>query len=99
MTGEQIETAIGIVLRVGVIASAVLVAAGGISYLLEHGGSVPPYRIFQGTATALTSMRGIVRGAMALHFRTALWHADVLQKTALLTDGMYGLLGMTVAGM
>jgi uncharacterized membrane protein len=67
MTDEQIETAIGIVLRVGVTASAVLVAAGGISYLLQHGGSVPSYRVFQGAPAELTSMRGIVRGAMALH--------------------------------
>ena len=67
MTDEQIETAIGIVLRAGVIASAALVAAGGISYLLGHAGSVPSYRVFEGSPPELTSLRGIIRGAMALH--------------------------------
>lgn len=67
MTDERIEAAIGIILRVGVIAAAALVAAGGISYLVGHGGSAPSYRAFQGAPAELTSMRGIIRGAAALH--------------------------------
>jgi len=67
VTDEQIDTAIGIILRVGVIAAAALVAAGGISYLVRHGGSAPSYRVFQGAPAGLTSMRGIIRGATALH--------------------------------
>jgi len=67
VTDEQIDTGIGIILRVGVIAAAALVAAGGIWYLAGHGGSAPSYRVFQGAPAELTSMRGIVRGAAGLH--------------------------------
>jgi len=37
LTDEQIDIAIGMILRIGVILSAILVAAGGIGYLTGHG--------------------------------------------------------------
>ncbi len=37
LTDGQIDIAIGIILRAGVILSAILVAAGGIGYLTGHG--------------------------------------------------------------
>lgn len=66
LTDEQLETAIGIILRAGVIAAAALVAGGGISYLVGHGVSAPSYRVFHGASAELTSIRGILRGAAAL---------------------------------
>jgi uncharacterized membrane protein len=60
------KEAIGIILRVGVVAAAALVAAGGIAYLVGHGGGAPLYRVFHGAPAELTSIRGIVRGAAGL---------------------------------
>ena len=56
-TDEQVDVAIGIVLRTGVMAAALLVLAGGIAYLLHDGGDTVAYRTFQGA-------RGAVRGPL-----------------------------------
>jgi uncharacterized membrane protein len=43
---QRIEVAIAVLLRVGVIAAAVLVAIGGVLLLRHPGAPVPDYRIF-----------------------------------------------------
>lgn len=56
LTDEQIDIAISLILRTGVIASAMLVAAGGIGYLTGHGNTPP--------TASLSSIREILRGAL-----------------------------------
>lgn len=58
LTDEQIENAIGMILRTGVILSAILVAAGGIGYLTGHGRTPSP--------AELISIPAILHGAFAL---------------------------------
>jgi uncharacterized membrane protein len=63
---EQVEIIIGVMLRVGVILSSVLVAGGGIWYLCQSGAGAPAYDSFHGAPAALRTMSGIARGAAAL---------------------------------
>ncbi|HVU99064.1 MAG TPA: DUF1634 domain-containing protein [Puia sp.] len=44
----DLEQIIGSLLRNGVLASSVVVLAGGIVYLVRHGGRYPEYHHFQG---------------------------------------------------
>ena len=46
---KGLETLIGNLLRTGVIISAILVLAGGVSYLARSGQAEPQYRVFQPT--------------------------------------------------
>lgn len=44
----DLEQVIGELLRYGVLASSLVVLAGGIVYLLRHGGQYPQYHEFRG---------------------------------------------------
>lgn len=47
-TDERMEIFIGRLLRWGVVLSAVIVLAGGVFYLVRHGGERPDYARFRG---------------------------------------------------
>ncbi len=59
-----IDERISIILRAGMVISAIVIAIGGLLYLLRHGGPVPDYRVFHGIAAPLTSVTGIVHSAL-----------------------------------
>jgi len=63
---KRMETLIGILLRSGVLLSALFVAIGGAIYLLRHGHSAPDYRVFRSEPSELRSVGKIFRGALAL---------------------------------
>jgi len=44
----DLENVIGQLLRYGVLASSLVVLAGGIVYLIRHGGQIPQYHQFKG---------------------------------------------------
>jgi uncharacterized membrane protein len=44
----DLEQIIGELLRYGVLASSLVVLAGGIVYLIRHGGQYPQYQAFRG---------------------------------------------------
>jgi uncharacterized membrane protein len=62
----KIEQIIGILLRVGVSLSAALVFAAGIAYLWQNHAVRVSYQQFHGEAASLTSIGGVIRGAVAL---------------------------------
>lgn len=62
---RAVETAMGLVLRVGVAIAAALVAAGGIAYLIGSAGSTAHYHTF-GVAQTYITPAAIVHGALAL---------------------------------
>jgi uncharacterized membrane protein len=68
-TDRQMDEVIGILLRVGVSVSSLVVLAGGILYLMRHGATLPDYRVFQGEPSDLRSLRGIVQDALSLRAR------------------------------
>ncbi len=59
-----IDERISIILRAGMIVSAIVIAIGGLLYLLHHNGTVPDYSVFHGIAAPLTNIHGIVHAAL-----------------------------------
>jgi len=66
LADEQIEQAIAGLLRIGVIAAAILVFAGGILYLIRYGPSLSDLRVFQGEPRRLRSISDVAADAWAL---------------------------------
>jgi uncharacterized membrane protein len=66
-TDQQMDVIIGVILRSGVLTSALIVVAGGILYLLHYGFSSPHYGIFRGEPSDLRHLAGIMRDFLALH--------------------------------
>ena len=63
---RRVEQVIGRVLQAGVLLAAAVVLAGGAAYLATHGGARADFRVFRSEPSALRSVAGIVRGALAL---------------------------------
>ncbi|MGN6392052.1 MAG: DUF1634 domain-containing protein [Gemmatimonadales bacterium] len=69
---EAIEAVLGHLLRAGVVVAAILVAAGGARYLMEHGGAPPAGRLFTGEPANLRQVAGIFHGAVRFHGRATI---------------------------
>jgi uncharacterized membrane protein len=66
MTDEKLELIIGNLLRMGVFASAIIVFAGGIAFVVQdHAGPVH-YGTFQVEQSNLRTVPGIIRSAWSL---------------------------------
>jgi uncharacterized membrane protein len=61
---QKIEEAIGLQLRIGVMASAAVVLLGGILYFVEPSGPRLGYHNFRGAAGALSHPAVILHGAL-----------------------------------
>lgn len=72
MTDAGIETMVSVLLRTGVLISAVVVFAGGIYYLVRHGGEPANYRHFAGQPSIDRIVTEIVKGAIALRARSVI---------------------------
>ncbi len=66
---ERVEGIVGNLLRVGVIAAAIVVLSGGIIYLIRHGGKLPDYSIFRGEPAEFRSLGGIIKAVFSLRSR------------------------------
>lgn len=64
---QTLETIIGYTLRIGVIAAAVLVLAGGVYYLIENAFTAADYHTFHPAAKHALDLSGIVQNALALN--------------------------------
>ncbi|HEU4955959.1 MAG TPA: DUF1634 domain-containing protein [Gemmatimonadales bacterium] len=60
---DAIERLLARLLQAGVLLSTLLVLAGGIVFLLHHGGATPQYSHFAGEPAELSSVTGIIRSA------------------------------------
>lgn len=65
----KVQHAVGSVLRFGVLTAAVVAAVGGALFLLQHGGQSVHYSVFRGEPRELSSLVGILRGALHLEAR------------------------------
>ena len=61
MTDQRLEQMVGMLLRVGVMLSALVVIAGGAWWLAERGGAAPPYHEFRGEPAYLRHPAGLVK--------------------------------------
>ncbi len=68
-TDQQMDIVIGVILRTGVIISALVVLLGGVVYLHKFAFNQPYYRVFHGEPSDLRHITGIIRDAMALRGR------------------------------
>ncbi len=66
---KRMETLIGILLRSGVLLSAVIVGIGGAIYLMRYGHSATDYRVFRSEPSELRTVGKIFRNALALQGR------------------------------
>lgn len=66
MTDDALEVLVGKLLRFGVLASAIVVAAGGVFYLAQHHAEAVNYHTFAGEPAALCSVPGIWISALHL---------------------------------
>jgi uncharacterized membrane protein len=66
---EQVERALGHLLRWGVFLSAAVVLLGGVVYLVRHGNEPVALRVFRGEPEALRRPDGILREALTFHGR------------------------------
>jgi len=71
-TDENVESIIGILLRVGVVVAATVVLAGGAWHLAHNGGAAPDYRVFRGEPTELRSITGVWNGLRHGHNRSVI---------------------------
>lgn len=68
-TDQRIEDTLGVLLRSGVLLSAIVVLIGACIYLVRHGLAPADYRAFRGEPADLRSLGGIIRSAVALRGR------------------------------
>jgi uncharacterized membrane protein len=66
MSDRRAEAIIGILLRSGVIIAAIVVFAGAIPFLMQHGSAIPNYKTFIGEPSELRSVSGILKASLAL---------------------------------
>ena len=66
---KRIDQLMGLLLRSGVLASAAIVAVGGIVFLTRHHLPATNYRVFQGEPPEFSTLRGIVSEARAVRGR------------------------------
>lgn len=63
MKDKDMEIVMGNLLRIGVLLSAVIVAAGGIIFLLKHGNQLQHYHFFQSEPRRLRDIGDIWKTA------------------------------------
>ena len=66
---HAVETAVGRLLRAGVVLAAAVVLCGAVIYLWHHGGARPNYHVFRGESRSLRQLGSIVQDAAALKGR------------------------------
>jgi uncharacterized membrane protein len=71
-TDRRMESIIGRLLRIGVIASAAVVIAGGILYLARYGRSPAEYSVFRGEPPFLHGLGGMIKGIAAADGRAVI---------------------------
>jgi uncharacterized membrane protein len=69
VSDEEVELRVGALLQAGVLAASVLVALGGVVYLIKYGATAPHHETFTGEPDDLKSIGGIVKAAASLRGR------------------------------
>jgi uncharacterized membrane protein len=56
---KDMQVVIGWILRIGVVASMIIVTIGGVIFLYRHGNSVPDYHTFKGVRQGTGILHGL----------------------------------------
>lgn len=62
----HVEQMVGNLLRIGVLIAAAVALLGGIAFMLHHGSLIPDHSVFRGQPAMLSSLSGVIAGAVAL---------------------------------
>jgi uncharacterized membrane protein len=68
-TDQRMQTAVGNLLRVGVLLAAAVTLFGGTLYLIHYGGTSPSYHMFHAEPEELSTFSGILMGVASFHRR------------------------------
>ncbi len=68
-TDREVDVIISRLLRLGLLVSAALVAAGGAVFLVRHGGETAAYGVFKEGPRAYREIGGILRESAGFHGR------------------------------
>jgi uncharacterized membrane protein len=63
---ERVEQMVGNLLRIGVLFAAAVTLLGGIAFMIHHGSLTPDHSVFRGQPEMLSSLSGVIAGAVAL---------------------------------
>ena len=64
VSDEDMEGQIGILLRSGTTLASVVIMAGGVLFLVRHGGQKTDFGVFHGEPKSLTTLKGVLSGAL-----------------------------------
>jgi uncharacterized membrane protein len=67
---ELVDNVISVLLRTGVILSAIIVLFGGVMYLIQYRHLHPAYHVFHGEPTSLRRFGSILHGVATFHSRS-----------------------------
>ncbi|MBV9767477.1 MAG: DUF1634 domain-containing protein [Acidobacteriaceae bacterium] len=70
MTDKSIERMVSVLLLTGVLISGCVVLAGGVYYLLRHGGELSDFHTFRGQPSIDRIVSEIIKGAFAVRARS-----------------------------
>jgi uncharacterized membrane protein len=62
----RVEQMVGNLLRIGVLIAAAVALLGGIAFMIHHGSMTPDHTVFRGQPAMLSSLTGVIAGAIAL---------------------------------
>ena len=101
-----LERAMGRMLQIGVTLAALVVLAGGILYLQQHGGariggagigeSGVDYRHFQGAPAGLETVGGILSGTMRMDAASVIGFGILLLIATPICRVIFGVVGFAV---
>jgi uncharacterized membrane protein len=93
---ERLERIISIVLRTGVLLSAVVVLLGGACYLVRHGNELADYHVFQGAPEEYRGVRAVVHAMGPSNCRAIIQFGLLLLILTPIARVAFSLLGFTL---
>ena len=96
ISDENIERMVSVVLRTGVLASALVVLAGGIYYLVRHGAEIADYHTFRGQPSVDRSIGQIIHGAIDLRARSIIQAGILLLIATPIARVAFSLVGFAL---
>lgn len=98
MTDTKLERIIGTVLRVGVLISGTVVLAGGVYFLLRHGGQRVDYHRFHSQPDIDRRVHLIVAAAFALRAQSIIQCGILLLIATPIARVAFSLVGFALEG-
>ena len=96
ISDTSIERMVSIVLRTGVLLSALVVLAGSLYYLARHAPETADYRTFRGTPSIDRRIGEIVRGAIDLRARSIIQAGTLLLIATPIVRVAFSLIGFAL---